>query len=204
MQASRVAAVMDSLGVHHAVLMGNAVGTAIALRLTLARPELVGRLLLVEGGALETAAVPGVKSALRFAFLVRLFAGRGRVRKELKKGLMSSSGDTAWVTDPVIDHYTVGSAGDVSAVLRALKGMQRAVEPDSLTSRLGRIRVPVRLLVGGAAHDGGVTPGRIRALRQRLHRFTEVTVPGAGLHIHEEQPELIVRELLAQVQENGP
>ncbi len=204
MQAVRVAAVMDSLGVRHVVLMGNAVGTAIALRLTLARPELVGRLLLVEGGALETAAVPGVKTALKFAFLVRLFAGRGRVRKELKKGLIASSGDTTWVTETAIDNYTAGSAGDVGAVLRALKGMQRAVEPGPLTPRLGRITVPVRLLVGGAAHDGGVSAGRIRALRQRLHSFTEVTVPGAGLHIHEEQPELIVRELLAQVQENGP
>ena len=203
MQAARVAAVMDSLGVRHVVLMANAVGTAIALRLTLARPELVGRLLLVEGGALESAAVPGVKSALKFAFVVRIFAGRGRVRKELKKGLMSSSGDTTWVTDTVIAHYTAGSAGDVGAVLRALKGMQRAIEPEALTPRLGRITVPVRLLVGGAAHDGGVTQGRIRALRQRLHNFTEVTVPGAGLHIHEEQPELIVRELLAQVRENG-
>ena len=203
MQAARVAAVMDSLGLKHVVLTGNAVGTAIALRLTIARPELVGRLLLVEGGALETAAVPGVKSALKFAFLVRIFAGRGRLRKELKKGLISSSGDTTWVTDSVINGYTTGSAGDIGAVLRALKGMQRATEPDSLTPRLGKIMVPVRLLVGGAAHDAGVSPGRIRALRQRLHHFTEVTVPGAGLNIHEEQPDLIVRELLTQVRENG-
>ena len=203
MQAARVAAVMDSLGVKHAVVSAYSVGAAIALRLTLARPDLVGRLLLVEGGPLESAAVPGVKTALKYAFLVRIFAGRGRVRKELKKGLIACSGDTTWVTDSVIDHYTVGSAGDVGAVLRTLKGMQRAVEPDSLTPRLGRITVPVRLLVGGAVHASGVEPGRVRALRQHLHDFTEVTVPGAGVHIHEERPDVIIREVLTEVQENG-
>jgi len=195
-QAGRIAAVMDTLGLTHAVVMAHSVGTAMALRLALARPDLVSRLLLVEGGALESAAVPGVKKALKFAFLLKLFAGRGRIRKELRKGLAASSGDTTWITDEVLDGYTAGPAGDMGAVLRGLKGMQRAVEPDSLTPRLGLITIPVRLLVGGAAHEGGISPGRLRALERRLGDFRHTTVVGAGLHIHEEQPEVIVRELL--------
>jgi pimeloyl-ACP methyl ester carboxylesterase len=200
-QAARIAAVMDTLGVRQAIVMGHSIGTAIALRLALARPDLVSRLLLVEGGTLESAAVPGVKKALKFSFLVRLFAGRGRIRKELRKGLIASSGDTTWITDEVIDSYTAGPAGDVGAILRALKGMQRAVEPDSLTPQLGRLTIPIRLLVGGAAHEGGITPGRLRVLERRLPDFQQRVVYGAGLHIHEEQPQVIVQALLDLVRE---
>jgi len=198
-QAARIAAVLDTLRVSHAVVMAHAVGTAMALRLALARPDLVTHLLLIEGGALETAAVPGVRKALKFSFLIKLFAGRGRVRKELKKGLLASSGDTTWVTDEVIDNYTAGPAGDIGQILRALKAMQRSVEPDSLSPRLYQLRIPVRLLVGGAAHEGGVPEGRIRTLERRVKTFHMAIVYGAGLHIHEEQPEVIVREVLQLV-----
>ncbi|HEY7681364.1 MAG TPA: alpha/beta hydrolase [Gemmatimonadales bacterium] len=200
-QAQRVAAVLDTLAVSNAVVMGHAMGTAISLRLAVARPELVRGLLLVEGGALESAAVPGVRKALKFAFFVRLFVGRGRIRKELRKGLIACSGDTSWVTEETIDNYTAGPAGDVGAVLRALKGMQRAVEPDSITPRLASLGIPVHLLVGGAAHEGGISTGRIRALEHRIHDFWMTTVIGAGLHIHEEQPEVVVRGLLDLVRE---
>jgi len=200
-QAYRVAAVMDSLGASHAVVMGHAVGTAIALRLALARPELVSKLMLIDGGALESAAVPGVRKALKFAFIIKLFAGRGRVRKELHEGLIACSGDTSWVTDDLIDHYTAGPAGDIGAILRGLKGMENSVEPDLLTPRLGGITVPVRLLVGGAAHEGGITYGRIHAMETQIRDFRMITVLGAGLHIHEEQPDVVVRELLQLVRE---
>ena len=202
-QARRVAAVMDSLGLTHAVVMGHSVGTAVALRLAVARPELVKGLLLIEGGALESAAVPGVKRAIQFSFLVRLFAGRGRIKKELRKGLIASSGDTTWVTDSVIERYTEGAAGDMGAVLRALKGMQRSVEPDSLAPRLHEIHVPVLLLLGGAAHEGSPSPGRARTLEHRLPHFRQRIVYGAGLHIHEEQPEVVVNDLLDMVQREG-
>jgi pimeloyl-ACP methyl ester carboxylesterase len=195
-QAARIGAIMDSLHLSHVTMMGHAVGTAIALRLVTSRPNLVDRLLLVEGVALESAAVPGVQQALKFSFLVKLFAGRGRIKKELKKGLMATSGDTTWVTDSVIENYAAGPAGDMGQVMRALKGMQRAVEPDSLRPKLNHITIPVRLLVGGAAHTGGVGEGRIRTGERRIPDFEYRTVIGAGLHIHEEQPDTIVKYLL--------
>lgn len=195
-QARRIGAVMDTLGLSHVTMMGHAVGTAMALRLVTSRPDLVDRLLLVEGVALESAAVPGVQQALKFSFLVKLFAGNGRVRKELKKGLMATSGDTTWVTDTVIANYAAGPAGDLGQVMRALKGMQRAVEPDSLRPKLNSITIPVRLLVGGAAHSGGVGEGRIRTGERRIADFQYRTVLGAGLHIHEEQPEAMVKYIL--------
>jgi pimeloyl-ACP methyl ester carboxylesterase len=192
---------MDSLGIRHAVLMGHATGTAVALRLALLRPDLVKGLMLVEGGALESAAVPGVKKAIQFSFLVRIFAGRGRIKKEVRKGLIASSGDTTWVTDSLVERYTEGPAGDMGAVLRALKGMQRSVEPDSLRPRLHTIHVPVMLMLGGAAHEGGPSSGRIRTLVRELPQLRQRIVFGSGLHIHEEQPEVMVAELLGMVRQ---
>lgn len=203
-QAARIAAVMDTLGIEHAVVMGHAVGTAMALRLATARPELVSRLLLVEGGALEHAAVPGVKSALKFAFLVRLFGGRGRVRKEVRKGLIASSVDSSWVTDSLIERYTEGPAGNMGAVLRALKRMDQSVEPDSLIPRLPEVQAPVRMLVGGGPRLGGGTspgPGRMRQLGH-LRQFSVDTIMGAGVHLFEEQPAAVVAALLTEVEEN--
>ena len=203
-QALRVAAVMDSLGVGHAVVLGHVVGATIALRLALMRPELVGRLLLVEGGALESAAVPTVKKVLKFAPLVRLFTGRGRVRKEVRKGLINSSGDTTWVTDSLVEQYTEGQAGDVGALLRALGGMQRSVEPDSLLPQLHLVAVPVRLLLGAAPHGSGIGQRRIRDLEENLPSLAIDSIAGAGLHIHEEQPDVIVAELLREVEADHP
>jgi len=202
-QAHRVAAVMDSLGLKHAVIMGHAVGTAVVLRLALARPDLVRGLMLLEGGALESAAVPGVKKAIQFSFLVRIFAGRGRIRKEVRKALIASSGDASWVTDSLVERYTEGAAGDMGAVLRALKGMQRSVEPDSLAPRLSEIHVPVLLMLGGAAHEAGPSTGRVHTLERRIPQLRERVVFGAGLHIHEEQPAVVVEELLRLVHEGG-
>jgi pimeloyl-ACP methyl ester carboxylesterase len=195
-QGNRIGAVMDSLHVSHAVLLAHAVGTPMALRLATQRPGMVDGLLLMEGAATETPAVPGVKGALKYAWLIKLFAGRGRVRKEIRKGLIASSGDTTWVTDEVIEGYTAGAAGDLGAVLRALKGMDRSVEPDSLKPKLTSLTVPTRMMVGGAAHRGGAGEGRIAALQARIPHMTQRIVFGAGLYIHEEQPEVVTGEII--------
>lgn len=202
-QAARIAAVMDTLGIRSAVVMGHTVGTAMALRLAVARPDLVSRLLLLEGGALENAAVPGVKTALKFSFLVRIFGGRGRVKKEIKKGLIGNSVDSTWVTDELIERYTEGSAGDMGGVLRALKGMQKAVERDSLSPQLSSLQPPVRLLLGGGPYlngGTGLSEGRIRSLQRRVPVFSMDSIPGVGMHLHEERPDLIVAEILREVE----
>jgi len=195
-QGNRIGAVMDSLGVRSAMVLAHSVGATMALRLATQRPGLVDGLLIMDGAALESPAASGVKSALKYAWLIKLFAGRGRVRKELRKGLIAASGDTTWVTDEVIDGYTAGRAGDLGAALRALNGMERSMEPDSLKPKLANLKVPARMLVGGAAHRGGAGDGRINTLRARMPQMTMRVIFGAGLYIHEEQPEVVVREVI--------
>lgn len=203
-QGNRIGAVMDSLGVSQAVFLAHSVGATMALRLATQRPGVVQGLLIMDGAAVESPAVSGVKSALKYAWLIKLFAGRGRVRSEMRKGLIASSGDTTWVTDEVINGYTAGRAGDLGAVLRALKGMERSREPDSLKPKLSSLTMPARMLVGGAAHKGGAGEGRINALRARMPQMTMRVVYGAGLYIHEEQPEVVFEEIMDFLHEADP
>jgi len=200
-QANRIAAVLDTLGVSHPILVAHSASVAMALRLASRRPDLPAGVLAVNGGPVETTATPGVRKAAKMGWLIKLFAGNGRIRKELRKGLVKTAGDTTWITDSLINGYTAGPAGNLGKVLDGLKGMSHSREPDSLSAHLSEIQVPVRLLIGGAPNGSGIPPAQFDLMRERLPRFSFDTVPGAGLHIHEEQPAVVVNAILGL--ENG-
>jgi pimeloyl-ACP methyl ester carboxylesterase len=195
-QADRIAAIMDTLGLESPLLVAHSVSVSMALRLAVRHPGRVEQVLAIDGGPDEKLGTAGVKRAVQFGFLVRLFAGKGRIKSEMRKRFVASSGDTTWITSEVIDGYTTGGAGDMGAVLRTMKGWLKAVEPDSLAPHLGEIQVPVHLLLGTAPHEAGVSPSKVRVMRNRIPHFAVDSVPGAGLHIHEEQPDAVVREIL--------
>ncbi|HTL06167.1 MAG TPA: alpha/beta hydrolase [Gemmatimonadales bacterium] len=204
-QARRIAAVLDSLGIQGCVpVLAHSLGVAMAFRLALLQPERVCGILAENGGPQESVATSSVRRAVKYAWLIKLVAGRGRVRSQIRKGLLETAGDSSWVTTEVIDHYTEGPAGDLGAVLRALKGMARSSDPDSLAPQLGRITVPVRLLVGGAPNTKGIPPAHTALLAARLPHLVVDTVPGAGLHIHEEQPDAVVKAVLELVRQLTP
>lgn len=201
-QADRIAEVMDTLGLRAAPLVGHALGVPMVFRLALRRPELVSHILAMNGGPSESAATSGVRRAVKFAFLIKLFGGQGMARREVVKSLHKTAGDPTWITKEVVEQYTAGPGGDLHAVLRAMKGMARAKEPDSLAPQLGKISVPVRLLIGGAPRGSGIPAAQTELLRERLPKLVVDTIPGAGLHIHEEQPGAVVRALLELI--SGP
>jgi hypothetical protein len=51
-------------------------------------------------------ATAGVKKGGEVRFSAQDLRGRGKIRSEVHKGLMSSSTDTTWITNEVIDGYT--------------------------------------------------------------------------------------------------
>jgi len=198
-QADRIAAVMDTLGLPRALVVAHAGAVSMALRLAVRRPDLVSQLLIIDGGPDEEVATGGIRKAVKFGFFIKLFAGRGKIKSEVRKAMVSSSSDTTWITTEVVDSYTAGPAGDVGAVLRTLKGMAKSVEPDSVRRHLSEISVPVRLLLGTGPHDSGVSHGKVLVMQGRIPNFAVDSVPGAGLHIHEEQPQAVVGEILGML-----
>jgi len=195
-QAERVARELEASGVERAAFVAQGSCASIVYRLALERPEMVAGVVSLEGGAAEEVATPGLRKAVEFAPLLRLFGGSGLVRKEMKKGLERASGDPSWVTEEAVDGYAAGAAADLDATLRALQGMARAREPEPLGPRLREIQCPVELLLGGAPHEGGLGSDEHRLLRQSLPNIRIYTVPGAGHFLAEEQPTAVMASVI--------
>ena len=191
-QAGRIAAVLDSLGVRGVLIVAHSIGASEAFRLAYHRPDLVRGLVSIEGGPTETTLTPAFKRALRFAPWIKLFGGIRLIRRKIRGLLIDSSGDSTWVTDDVVQGYTAGAAHDLDATLRAYLAMGNAREPERLAPHLAELRCPVRLIVGGARHDGDVGDQEVRLLEHAVRSFALDSVPGAGHFIYEEQPRAVL------------
>ena len=194
-QARRIYAMMDSLDITSAVIVGHGVSGSIAMRLALLHPERVIALVSVEGGPAERAGSPGIKKALAFAPLLKLFGGKRMIRGKIRSGLRDASGDPAWVTEEVVDRYAEGPAADVGATLRTLGAMADARESQALTPRLGAIAVPVAFVFGGAQHAGGPSDQEMNLLHAGMSGAEFIRIEGAGHYLQEESPDAVVRTI---------
>jgi pimeloyl-ACP methyl ester carboxylesterase len=103
-----------------------------------------------------------------------------------------NSGDTTWITDALIRHYTAGQAADLSGSIDAFHRMAKSTKPEPLTDDLHQFTGPVRLLLGGVEHPSEIPDEQRELLRDRLPDFAADTVPGSGQFINEEQPKVVV------------
>src|SRR5579859_683365 len=194
-QADQIAAVLDSLRNRNAPVIAHSVGGAMALRLAYRRPDLVRSLISLEGGPTERVATPEFKRAAKYIPWIKLLGGIKLIRKVVRRTLVRSSGDTTWITDGVVFGYTAGAARDLNGTLLSYLAMADSRERDRLEPHLRTIRCPVRLVIGGARHDGGVGPEEVVELARELPRFAVDSIPGAGHYLQEEQPEAVLRIL---------
>jgi pimeloyl-ACP methyl ester carboxylesterase len=195
-QAHRLAAVLDALRVRQALVVAHSVGGSEALRLAYLRPDLVTALVSLEGGPTETVATPAFKRAMRFASWIKVLGGVRLIRWKIRRILAASSGDARWVTDDVVAGYTAAAARNLDATLKAFLAMAAAHEPEKLQPHLGEIRCPVRLVVGGAPHEGDVSGAEIVLFERTLPQFALDSVPGAGHFLHEERPDAVLAAIL--------
>jgi len=200
-QADRIAVVVRGMLPGPAIIVAHSTGASMALRLAYRHPELVRVVVSLDGGPAETATSPGFRRAMRYVPWVKWLGGVKRVRSKIRDNLVATSGDTTWVTEEVVDGYTVGAKADLDGTLKAYLRMAEAREPERLVPRLGAVRCPVRLVVGTAPHQGGIPAEQLAALRRGLTTFAMDSVPGAGLHVHEEQPEAVVDAIRKASQE---
>jgi pimeloyl-ACP methyl ester carboxylesterase len=191
-QADRIAAVMEQVVTGPAILVAHSAGASVALRLAYRRPELVAAVVSLDGGPAEHATSRGFRRAMQYVPWIKWMGGVKRVEAKIREGLIDTSGDTTWVTDEVVDGYTAGARQDLDGTLKAYLRMAESKEPERLAPHLGSIRCPVRLVVGTAPHEGGIPDRQLATLQQGLSSFAVDSVPGAGLHLHEERPDAIV------------
>jgi pimeloyl-ACP methyl ester carboxylesterase len=197
-QTLRVGAALDSLGVTRALFVAQSSGASIALRLAVARPELVRGLLAIDGGPSESAATPGMKKAFKLGgFAVKLALDESKLRHDVRREIVRNSGDTTWVTDAVIRQYTAGQVADMHGSIDAFQQMSKAKESESLADRLSQYEGPVRLLVGTVPHPAEVSQEQRELLSDRLPNFRSDSVLGSGQYINEEQPAVVVAAVKA-------
>ena len=194
-QAHRIGVVLDSLGVSSAIVVAHSNGGSIAMRLAVHRPALVEGLVTIEGGPTESAVTPSFRAALRFAPWIKLLGGVKLIRWKIRHILLDSSGDKSWVTDDVVTGYTAPAAVNLSATLKAYLAMAESPEPEKLAPHLSEITCPVRLLVGGAKHDGDVGISEVVLLQRTMPNFGVDSVPGAGHFLQEERPDVVVETI---------
>ena len=195
-QADRVGAVLDSLGVGQAIVIGSNFGAAVALRLAYRRPECVVAVLLLDGGPVDRSYTEGVSTAMKFAPLLRLLGASGIVKNKVRHALADASADPAWVTRDVGDAYARPIVADLGASIRVMQAMQRARVAEPLRDNLWRIVQPVRLLIGASNRHGGIGAGEVALLASRLANFRADSVSGSGVYLHEERPDALLAAVL--------
>jgi pimeloyl-ACP methyl ester carboxylesterase len=202
-QADRLAATLVRLNERPAVIVAHSLGASMALRLAYRRPELVSAVISLDGGPAEEAATPGFRRALRYVPWVKWMGGVRRLRPLIRKDLVAASGDSSWISEEVVDGYIAGAASDLDGTLLAFLAMAESREPERLVPHLGKIRCPVRLVLGSAKHKGGVEPKQVALLRERVPTFAVDTISGAGQYLFEERPSQIV-EIIRRITSPNP
>ena len=196
-QARRIRAALDSLRIERAVFVGQALSSSMLMRLIVNSPGRVEALLSLEGGAAEESATPGLKAGLAFgAVLLRIVPSTALIRRRLRSDFRNVSGDKSWITDDIVNAYMRAWTKDLHGTIAAYRAIANSSEPGRISTRLSEVNVPVRLLVGGAPHYGGVAPRELEPMQKLIRDFRVERIPGSGHLLHEERPDVVVSAIL--------
>lgn len=191
-------ALLDSLRITDAVLVGHSMGGAVALEAALIAPERVRGLVLIGSAGLGVR-VPGALSLARTPFVgpvVAAFRGRGSTAALLR----TTYGDARKVTDTEIDQYYAPAAEP--GYTRALRTIVRQFRFDALGGRLEGIRAPALVVWG--ARDALIPVTLGKQLAAGLPRAALVVVRGAGHVVQEETPGAVTPLILTFLKEGLP
>lgn len=203
-QSRRLLAAMDSAGVDHSLLVCHSVGGSICFRAAL-RSERVTGIVAVNAGPDEQAATQGLRTAMKFAPLIRVL-GTGSMRGRLRDGLIDSSADPRWVTETVVAAYTAPFR-DLGEALRGLRGIAAARDTIPLEPRLVDLEIPVVLLIGTGDDEPAMGKAAVALLEDNIPNIVVERIDRAGQYIQEEHPAAIMEaiySLQALAAEAGP
>jgi pimeloyl-ACP methyl ester carboxylesterase len=188
-------ALLDSLHVAEAVLVGHSMGGAIAAQVAIDYPPRVRGLVLI-GAAGLGAREPLLFRVARWPVVgpgVLGLRGRGLTARLLK----STYADPGKVTEADVDQYDAPVAQEGYG--RALRAVLREFRFDGLAGQLDRIAAPTLVLWGEQDRLVPLTLGR--ALAAGIPRSAFLSVPHAGHSVQEEAPDEVNRLLLKFLKE---
>ncbi|MDX2004827.1 MAG: alpha/beta hydrolase [Meiothermus sp.] len=196
--AETMAALLQTLKVSRAILVGNSMGAAVALRLTLRRPDLSERLVLVDGppvrGKLSKAqmmfALPGQGEKLYKGFRASQDAAYDSLRPYYGDLDSLSEADRAFLRERVWDR--VWSDDQCRAYLSTFRWMLlEGLRGHPRQSDLASIQQPVHLIWGDS--DRAIPLEAAQLLQGWMPRSQLSIIPNCGHLPQQERPEELVR-----------
>ena len=186
--AGRVIALMDTLGIREAALVGHHLGGAVAQSAALHWPDRVTRLALLDSIGFDVT-VTGTLALLRaFLPLARLLPARTLLRI-VGSDLLHRYVDTERGRHSISQYLRpFESAGGRRLFLRHLAAFSEQ-ETTDLGTELGRLRLPASLMWG--ANDAFVPPSLARRLRAALPHATLDIIEDVRHFTPEEAPERV-------------
>jgi len=195
--ARLLVALLDSLHLADAVLVGHSMGGAIAADVAIDYPSRVRGLVLMASAGLG-AREPLLFRVARWPLMGPLLALRGRGLTG--RILRSTYEDPRRVSEEDVDQYYAPVARERYG--RALRLVLRRFRFDALVGRLDHIAAPTLLLWGD--HDRVVPLSLGRALAAGIARSALLIVPDAGHALQEEAPDEVNRLLIKFLNEGLP
>jgi pimeloyl-ACP methyl ester carboxylesterase len=196
-QAARIGRVLEKelpAGVS-VIVAAQGTSATIAFHLAATDTARIRGVISIAGGPIDQQGTPGVRTALTFAALLDNPIGRGFAKRRFVSALRDQSADDRWLTDEVVKQYVAPIEHDLRGLLRTLGAMQAAVEPFPIASRLARITVPVRLLVGDKPSASAPSAAQVLLLQRYLPRFALDTLRPGGTMLHEERAADVARAI---------
>jgi 2-hydroxy-6-oxonona-2,4-dienedioate hydrolase/4,5:9,10-diseco-3-hydroxy-5,9,17-trioxoandrosta-1(10),2-diene-4-oate hydrolase len=136
---------LAAIGVEKADVIGNSLGGAIAIKMALDRPELVGRLVLMGAGGGLPLLTPSPSEGIKQ--LVDYYEAPGPTREKLRKFLDVMVYDSSELTDELIEERFASST-DPDVAANPLFSRSRMPGSEPLFVRLAELR-PKTLLIWG-------------------------------------------------------
>jgi pimeloyl-ACP methyl ester carboxylesterase len=191
-------ALLDSLHVSDAVIVGHSMGGAIAAAVALAGPDRVRGLVLMDAAGFGTRWPLALRVA-RWPLLGAL-AMALRARSSTAGVLRSTYADPTKLTAQDLDQYYAPVPDPDYG--RALRRTLEEFRFDALVGRLGGVIQPT-LVIWGAA-DRWIPPAIGRKMAAELPRAAFVLLPRAGHSAPEEAPEVVNPSLIAFLKQGLP
>jgi pimeloyl-ACP methyl ester carboxylesterase len=180
-QAKIASGLIRELGLKDVVVGGHSLGGAIALRVAVDDPEVVG--LVVMNPGIVTTGVPPIAKYLVFPFprlQAKIFGDPGFRADFLKRSFV----DPAIVTDQVVADLSLTSKSE--GYLRGMTNLMGQYQDADEIPLLAKVKVP-SLIVWGA-QDRGKPAGEFDELRSLLPAADTVYVESSGHYVQEEAP----------------
>ncbi|QJR35730.1 alpha/beta fold hydrolase [Gemmatimonas groenlandica] len=196
-QAVRIAKVLESelpAGVS-VIVAAQGTSATIAFHLAATDTARVRGVVSIAGGPIDKQGTSGVRTALTFAALLDNPIGRGFAKRRFVSALRDQSADDRWLTNEVVKQYVAPIENDLRGLLRTLGAMQASVEQFPIESRLTRITVPVRLLVGDKPSASAPSAAQVTLLQAHVKRFAVDTLRPGGTMLHEERAADVARAI---------